>query len=63
MYIIVIRRALIVNGGSHRYIRQKYLVVEREILIEVLYASQINLMNKEVFLNIKAEFNKSSQRV
>jgi len=43
MYIIVIRRALIVNGGSHRNIGRKYLVVQREILIEVLYASQINL--------------------
>ena len=43
MYIIVIRRALIVNGGSHKNIGRKHLVVEREILIEVLYASQINL--------------------
>ena len=43
MYVIVIRRSQIVNGGSHREIGRKYLIVEREILIEVLYASQINL--------------------
>ena len=31
------------NGGSHRNIGRKYLVLQRKILIEVLYASQINL--------------------
>ena len=60
MYIIVIRRALIVNGGSHRYIGRTYFVVQREILIEVLYASQINLNEQGSIPKVQSRIYKRS---